>query len=179
MSDANKYMCRHDGCEKVYSQKTNRKRHEKTCSQKKEELPIEKFNVFYCSKSWCSKSFKAKFNCNRYETACSIFGSVATNYYNKKGELVTYKCCAQVDKKATIDQLNTMLKDAAKAYLSHQYFIASENAFWPRFKSGCRYPNRHFDFSENINLKPKHEAQSAHFFGRQHTCIAVYYMIKT
>ena len=25
------------------------------------------------------------------------------------------------------------------------------------------------DYSENINLKPKHEAQSAHFSGRQHT----------
>ena len=64
-------MCRHDGCEKVYSQKTNRKRHEKTCSHKKEELSIEKVSVFYCSKSWCSKSFKTKFNCNRHEITCS------------------------------------------------------------------------------------------------------------
>ena len=98
-----------------------------------------------------------------------VFESVSTNYYNKKGELVTYKHCAQVDKKATIDLLNTMLKDAAKVYLSHQYFIVSDNAFWLRFKSGCPYPILHFDFSENINLKTQHEAQSAHFSGHQHT----------
>ena len=59
------------------------------------------------------------------------FESVSTNYYNKKGELVTCKRCARVDKKATIDQLNAMLKGAAKAYLSHRYFIGSHNAFWP------------------------------------------------
>ena len=86
MSDADKYMCRHDGCEKVYSQKTNRKRHEKTCSHKKEELSIEKVSVFYCSKSWCSKSFKTKFNCNRHKTTCSRPKRKVTQCYLCKKE---------------------------------------------------------------------------------------------
>ena len=47
------------------------------------------------------------------------------NYYNKKGELVTYRRCARVDKKVTMYERITMLNDIAKEYLTHHFYIAS------------------------------------------------------
>ena len=53
--------------------------------------------------------------------------------------------------------------------MTHCYYMAFDNTFWQKFKSGCPYPILHFDSNKNIKFNPKHEAQNANFSGRQHT----------
>ena len=51
----------------------------------------------------------------------------------KQGQLVTYKRCVRVDKKTTMYELITMLNDIVKEYLTHCYYIASDNYYITHF----------------------------------------------
>ena len=62
-----------------------------------------------------------------------------------------------------------LLQDIAQKYVLHRYFVLSDNIFWTKFKSLYANPILTIDYSENIDLVPKHEVQSAYFSGRQHT----------
>ena len=53
----------------------------------------------------------------------------------------------------------------------HRY-VAQDKSVWPSILDQCRLRGEHIvqmDYSENIQEKPKFEAQSAHFSGQQHS----------
>ena len=98
-----------------------------------------------------------------------MFERVPTYFYNNSGEKVSYVRTARVDKTANLPFIYDLLLSLAKKYIIHRYFVGIGNVFWSRFTFNYEFPVLTFDYSENITLKPKHEAQSAHFSGRQHT----------
>ena len=67
------------------------------------------------------------------EVTYIVFEPVETSYYNKKGELVSYKRVAQVDKKATLNDIHSQLMASAKNYLLHRHFVTTDKHFWSKF----------------------------------------------
>ena len=92
---------------------------------------------------------------------------IPTTYFNNQGDEVTYYRTARVDKKAVLSEIYLLFQAIAKTYLLHQYFVISDNIFWRKFKTTYQGSMLTIDYSENLNFKPKFEAQSAHFSGRQ------------
>ena len=82
---------------------------------------------------------------------------------------MSMKETGRVNKKASMKELHGLLQESAEAYLEHRYNVAADKVFWKDFCAVCEKDIFHIDYSENIKLKPKFEAQSAHFSGRQHT----------
>ena len=76
---------------------------------------------------------------------------------------------ARVDKKAIISELHKLLMDIAQDYIIHRYFVTSGLEFWHKFTEVYSKGIMTIDYSENIQFKAKHKAQSAHFSGRQQT----------
>ena len=62
----------------------------------------------------------------------------------------------------------------ANKNLLDRYFVSTDKIFWQKFQQTCNYPIVYFDYSENINIVPKQEVQSAHFSGRQYTLHCAY-----
>ena len=89
------------------------------------------------------------------------FKTVFEKFYNKKGQLCEYKCCARTEEKATLEGMQVKLISMAENYLSHRFGVSSDKVFWPIFRKECPYTILHVDYSENIKL--------THFSGRQHT----------
>ena len=104
------------------------------------------------------------------------FKTVFEKFYNKKGQLCEYKCCARTEEKATLEGMQVKLISMAENYLSHHFGVSSDKVFWPIFRKECPYTILHVDYSENIKLTPKNEVQHAHFSRRQHTlhCSVLY-----
>ena len=98
-----------------------------------------------------------------------LFERVPTFYYKSSGEKVSYTRTARVDKKGNLPFIYDLLISMAKRYLIHIFFVGIVKVFWAKFLSDYQFPVLTLDYSENIALKPKWEAQAAHFSGRQHT----------
>ena len=94
--------------------------------------------------------------------------------YNKFGMETHFSRTARADKKAIISELNKLLMDIAQDYIIHRYFVTSGLTFWHKFTEVYSKGIMTIDYSENIQFKAKHEAQSAHISGRQqtlHSCV--------
>ena len=63
----------------------------------------------------------------------------------------------------TLKSLYERLQIMAKSYILHRFHVAIDYSFWLVFRSLCKHPFLHLDYSENIAMQPKYEAQSAHF----------------
>ena len=137
--------------------------------------PDEKnnFSFLECLTEKCSNNCKIKGDeFSDYDTKLYSYYTcerVAMQYYNKKGCKVIYYRTAREDKEDTLANISVKLQKLCKRYITHRYFIASDKVFWSNFKMNYNYPILTMDYSENINLTAKHEAQIAHFSGRQYT----------
>ena len=99
------------------------------------------------------------------------FEKIASTYYNKDGDDVSYQRTACVNKEGTLFDIYLLLQDIAQKYVLHRYFVLSDNIFWTKFKSLYANLILTIDNSENINLVPKHEVQSTNFSGCRHRSI--------
>ena len=102
--------------------------------------------------------------CNYY-----VFEKIKTSAYSREGKPFEYERIARVNISATLKELDQKLLECAKDYLEHRYHVAADKVFWKEF---CAVSDNNIftvDYSENINLKPKKEVQSAHFSGQKHT----------
>ena len=87
----------------------------------------------------------------------------------KKGQKCTYSCTARVDRKAPLQEVFRLLNDCAQRYIIHRFFVINARVFWQKFWSQYVHTILIFDYSENIQLKLKFEAESAHSSGKQQT----------
>ena len=55
------------------------------------------------------------------------------------------------------------------SYLRHRSHVQNINEKFPLIKGAFSGPYVELDFSENLAMKPKFEAQDAHFSGKQYT----------
>ena len=136
------------------------------------EKDSQNFHKIDCISGACGNQCSTKLNNVRFGdkvVTYTVFEGTPTYYYDKQGKEVCYKRTARCDKKATVDEIHELLQKSAKSYLLHRHFVNADKPFWSKFTAECNYPILYFDFSENINITPKHEAQSAHFSGRQYT----------
>ena len=100
-----------------------------------------------------------------YQFECKETGKVKNGKPSKRTQRVDYSVVTTV---ACKEKLNGM----AKSYMLHRYDVAQDKSVWPSILNQCRLRGEHIvqmDYSENIQEKPKFEAQSAHFSGQQHS----------
>ena len=85
----------------------------------------------------------------------------------------------QVDKQATLDHLYHMLSEIAESYIHHRHSVIADKVFWNHMHEVLEQPYVHLDYSQNIELKPKHEVQSQHYSGKQQTlhCTGRYWTV--
>ena len=90
------------------------------------------------------------------------------SYKGKGGQDVHYTRTARVDKKEKLSVVVDNLLQISSSYLKHRSYVDNVNIVLPMLK-GFSGKNIELDFSENLALRPKHETQSAHVSGKQHT----------
>ena len=59
--------------------------------------------------------------------------------------------------------------DTGNAYLKHRTYVDNVSSVFPEMKSNYNGKYIELDFSQNLDLRPKVEVQSAHFSGKQFT----------
>ena len=132
-----------------------------------------KFHKLECINSTCSSTYKIKSSIEQFKFdnkkpfSFYMFKSLTEKYFNKQGQPKEYTRTARVDDSATTAALFEMLNQRAKPYLLHRYAVVSDKVFWNLFQQ--KHPFIHIDYSENIQISAKHEAQSAYYSGKQHT----------
>ena len=106
------------------------------------------------------------------ETKISIyqFEKVNESYINKTGDEKMYTRTKHVDKFLLVKDISSLFKIQGITYLKHRTYVDNDKASWPLLKAPLPdIPYIHLDFSENIAMKPKFEAQDAHFSGKQYS----------
>ena len=91
------------------------------------------------------------------------------SYKGKDGQDVHYTRTARVDKKEKLSVVVDNLLQTSSPYLKYRSYVDNVHIVLPMLKEGFSGKYIELDFSENLALRPKHEAQSAHFSGKQHT----------
>ena len=90
-------------------------------------------------------------------------------YKGKDGNDVQYTRTARAGRKEKVsDLVNRILKNAPR-YLRHISYVDNVNHVLPIHKERFSGKYIELDFSENLALRPKHEVQSTHFSGKQHS----------
>ena len=91
-------------------------------------------------------------------------------YFNKSGEKKSYERITRVDyHNVPLIELYEILLGMGRGYLKHRHSVATDKVYWQKFLEQTDKHVIWMDYSQNINLTPKYEVQSAHFSGRQHT----------
>ena len=98
-----------------------------------------------------------------------VFEKIPTHYYNKDGKKVTYDRVGRVDKNESVLRIISELQKHASDYLIHRFFAIHDRVHWEKFLDNTPYHALWLDFSQNIKLVEKNQAQSAHFSGKQQT----------
>ena len=92
-------------------------------------------------------------------------------YKGKDDKDAQYTRTARVDKKDKVSTIVGNLVQVAQIYLKHRSYVDNVSRALPMIKDGFSGKYIELDFSENLALRPKHEVQSAHFSGKQHTTL--------
>ena len=61
------YACKRNNCDKKFSHKSNRSRHQKICTKGEEVLKVIPFE---CNNLWCHSTFKRSYNYRRHLSTC-------------------------------------------------------------------------------------------------------------
>ena len=94
---------------------------------------------------------------------------VNTAALDRNGKKFQYSRTARVNKESSLRDLYTQIQELSNGYLVHRFFVQDCKIFWANFCTKYSGSILTMDYSENIKLKPKWEAQSAHFSGGQHS----------
>ena len=91
------------------------------------------------------------------------------SYKGKDGQDVHYTRTARVDKKEKLSVVVDNLLQISSCYLKHRSYVGNVNIVLPMLKEGFSGKCIELDFLENLDLRPKHKAQSVQFSRKQHT----------
>ena len=92
------------------------------------------------------------------------------SFYNRSGILSWYQRTARVDyHDKTLGDAYALLMSCAREYLRHRYYTILDKVFWQKYLAGTTSPVIWMDYSVNIKLVEKNQAQSANYSGRQQT----------
>lgn len=93
------------------------------------------------------------------------FETVEHNYVSKKGKNKATKRVERVEHFVDVEFIHNLLKTLTVKYAYHRYQISNDKYEWPSILQTVKEdsPIFHMDYSENLQLTPKFEPQSAHF----------------
>ena len=98
------------------------------------------------------------------------FEPVTEKFYDREGKEKFYKRVARTDyKDVKLKRVYELLMESSKSYLIHRYHTLSDKVYWNRYLGSVNQPIIWMDYSMNIKLTEKNQAQSAHYSGRQQT----------
>ena len=89
--------------------------------------------------------------------------------YFKDGIEKQYSHVARIDKKEKVNFIVQRLMVEGDSYLQHRSIVQNLNEKLPLIRAAFTGPYVELDFSQNLAMKPKLEAQDAHFSGKQYT----------
>ena len=72
----------------------------------------------------------------------------------------------RIDKYAPLIDAYKLLQRRASDYLIHRYHVSCDTIYWKKFLEETDEYVLWLDYSMNIKLTPKTEAQSAHYSGK-------------
>eukprot|EP00111_Clytia_hemisphaerica_P011511 TCONS_00033794-protein len=99
--------------------------------------------------------------CNYYE-----YTRVVESYIGKNGNKIEYIRTTRVD---LVEPFVEKLREMGDNYLKHRTYVDNVSSVFPILRDNYEGVFIDLDFSQNLNLRPKDEAQSAHFSGKQFT----------
>lgn len=102
--------------------------------------------------------------CNYYE-----YTRVIESYIGKQGNKVEYTRTTRVDMVKPLSTVFEKLRAMGDKYLKHRTYVDNVTSVFPILRENYEGAFIELDFSQNLNLRPKDEAQSAHFSGNQFT----------
>ena len=113
------------------------------------------------------------------ETFPEYFSDKMTSYYqfmktkekffNRQCKEVIYTRTSRKDEKVTVSEITKLFMQMKDDYLLHRKYVDNDQNVWPQYRSNYHGKFFHFDFSENISLVEKHQAQEAAYSGKQYT----------
>lgn len=112
-----------------------------------------------------------KFNEMEAENSCKYYEykRVVESYIGKDGKHTEYTRTARVDYCEPVRLLVNKLQNLSKKYLKHRTYVDNCTSVFSLMKEPYTGKYIELDFSQNLSLRPKDEAQSAHFSGKQFT----------
>ena len=99
-----------------------------------------------------------------------IFAVKKTEFFNSAGEKSVYSRTTQIDLEGTLKDLVEELEKCIVVYLEHRFSARNEEYYWKNFQSTGKFFTVWMDYSMNIDLTEKVQAQSGHYSGAQQTC---------
>ena len=94
---------------------------------------------------------------------------VAECYFDKRGKEKKFYRITRRDYQKPLFEVYENLQECAAVYLEHRYYVAFDHVYWGHFLEETNHYVIWLDYSMNISLTPKREAQSVHYSGKQHT----------
>ena len=122
----------------------------------------------------------------------SQFERITEKFFDRNGKEKYYTRTARRDhngnERVSLREHYTCLQDSARPYLLHRYNVSCDKVHWRKFVAESDKCILWLDYSQNIQLTPKNNVQSAYYSGKQHTlhdaliqkpngeCIYVYHL---
>ena len=97
------------------------------------------------------------------------FKKTLGKFFNKKCEEKMYTRTSRVDSKLPISEITKLFLASMDAYVLHRKSVDNDRFVWPLYMNNFDGKFFHLDFSENISLVEKHQAQEANYSGKQYT----------
>ena len=126
------------------------------------------------------KQLKAgeKFDETRVANICTYYQykRVEESYTEKEEKHIEYTRATRTDHSEPVNKIVVKLYEVGDKYLKNRTYVDNCNGVFPLMKETYTGKFVELDFSQNISLWPKDEAQSTHFSGSQFTLhCAIFY----
>ena len=99
-----------------------------------------------------------------------IFAVKKTSFFKSSGEKSFYTRTTRIDLEGTLKDVIDELEKRKEEYLKHRFSTTNEEYYWRYFQSNTQFFTIWLDYSMNIELTEKKQAQSGHYSGSQQSC---------
>ena len=98
------------------------------------------------------------------------FASKQKTYFNTAGKESCYSRTTRIDQEGNLKELVDKLEQRKLAYIQHRFSVNNEEFYWKKFQENCNRLTVWIDYSMNIEITEKKQAQSALYSGSQQMC---------